>query len=99
MSYEVRHTPYPICSELDYPHSPIWCKECTRQELNNKMGQIAEAQLRETKRLADATEQLLDSREDDEPKPKQKAFTPIKYTPAGPVVVQQSEGNIKWKPS
>ena len=92
MSYEVRHTPYPICSELDYPHSPIFCKECTRQELNNKMGQIAEAQLRETKRLADATEQLLDSREDDEPKPRHKP------TPT-PAVVQQVEETIKWKPS
>ena len=98
MSYEVRHTPYPICSELDYPHSPIWCKECTRQELNNKMGQIAEAQLRETKRLADATEQLLDSREDDEPKPRPKATPPIKYTPP-PVVVQQSEESIQWHQS
>ena len=83
---------------FDRPHSPTFCDGCYNQQISNKLARTAESQLNETKKLNSLLGELLDSREDDEPKPRPKATPPIKYTPP-PVVVQQSEESIQWQQS
>ncbi|MAH51014.1 hypothetical protein CMI37_34680 [Candidatus Pacearchaeota archaeon] len=79
-----------IACDFDVPHAAIWCRECYRQELNGKMQRIAEAQLAETKRLADATELLAEVTEaGDDSTPKR---APKAAQPAAP----STKPNYKW---